>query len=323
MVDETRRTQSPPWARTERAASTAAAADPTPPMQNWTEIKTAYQVGRLGTVSAAADHLGIHRATVIRHVDALEQALRAKLFHRHARGYAPTDLGVELIRAAAASEAHFRSVIGKALGGESSLSGKLIVGSLADAAYQVIPVIQRFQAECPEVNVQFIEGPEPLRLEYGEAHVAFRLGRKPQHPDYIVLPFGKIAFGLFASHDYLAAHAELAEGSERYADQRFAVLDPPGPPGMMAWLRRHAPQHRRSFETNDPRVLIRAIVSGIGIGFLPLEVAERHADKLVQLESPHRRWSTRVWVVTHVDLHRSPKVQRFLSTLRSSEPGTT
>ena len=41
-------------------------------MDNWDEIKTAYQVARMGTVSGAADVLGVHHATVIRHIDALE-----------------------------------------------------------------------------------------------------------------------------------------------------------------------------------------------------------------------------------------------------------
>jgi hypothetical protein len=46
-------------------------------MDKWTEIKTAYQVARLGTVSAAADVLGVHRATVIHHIDTLEAELGA------------------------------------------------------------------------------------------------------------------------------------------------------------------------------------------------------------------------------------------------------
>ena len=55
-------------------------------MDNWDEVRTAYQVARLGTVSGAADVLGVHHATVIRHIDALEKRLGAKLFQRHARG---------------------------------------------------------------------------------------------------------------------------------------------------------------------------------------------------------------------------------------------
>ena len=44
-------------------------------MDNWDEIRTAFQVARLGTVSGAAEALGVHHATVIRHIDALEARL--------------------------------------------------------------------------------------------------------------------------------------------------------------------------------------------------------------------------------------------------------
>ena len=58
-------------------------------MDNWDEIRTAYQVARIGTVSGAAEALGVHHATVIRHIDALETRLGVKLFQRHARGILP------------------------------------------------------------------------------------------------------------------------------------------------------------------------------------------------------------------------------------------
>ena len=61
-------------------------------MDKWAELRTAYQVARLGTVSAAAEMLGFHRATVNRHIDVLEAALGARIFIRHARGYALTVL---------------------------------------------------------------------------------------------------------------------------------------------------------------------------------------------------------------------------------------
>ncbi|MGA1181477.1 MAG: helix-turn-helix domain-containing protein, partial [Marivivens sp.] len=49
-------------------------------MEHWDEIRTAYQVAKQGKVSGAADVLGVHHATVIRHIDALEARLGAKLF---------------------------------------------------------------------------------------------------------------------------------------------------------------------------------------------------------------------------------------------------
>ena len=60
-------------------------------LDNWDEVRTAYQVARLGTVSGAAEVLGVHHATVIRHIDSLEKRLGTKLFQRHPRGYTPTE----------------------------------------------------------------------------------------------------------------------------------------------------------------------------------------------------------------------------------------
>lgn len=62
----------------------------------WDELRTALQVARAGTVSGAAQALGVHHATVIRHIDALEDRLGVKLFQRHAKGYTPTEAGAAL-----------------------------------------------------------------------------------------------------------------------------------------------------------------------------------------------------------------------------------
>ncbi|MCG8540561.1 MAG: LysR family transcriptional regulator, partial [Clostridia bacterium] len=69
-------------------------------MDNWNEIRTAACVARMGQISGAAEALGIHRATVHRHIDMLEASLGAKLFLRHAKGFTPTELGLELLRVA-------------------------------------------------------------------------------------------------------------------------------------------------------------------------------------------------------------------------------
>ena len=67
-------------------------------MDKWTELRTALSVARLGTVSAAAEALNIHRATVNRHIDALEDELGTRVFIRHARGYTLTDAGEDVLK---------------------------------------------------------------------------------------------------------------------------------------------------------------------------------------------------------------------------------
>ena len=62
-------------------------------VESWDDIRVAMAVARTGTVSGAAATLGVHHATVIRRIDALEASLKARLFQRHTRGYALTDAG--------------------------------------------------------------------------------------------------------------------------------------------------------------------------------------------------------------------------------------
>ena len=86
-------------------------------MENWDEIKTAYQVARVRTVSGAAEKLGVHHATVIRHIVSLEARLGIKLFQRHARGYTPTEAGEDLLRVAQATEDQSSQLASRIKGG--------------------------------------------------------------------------------------------------------------------------------------------------------------------------------------------------------------
>ncbi|NCT13101.1 MAG: LysR family transcriptional regulator, partial [Rhodobacterales bacterium] len=118
-------------------------------MENWDEVRTAYQVARLGTVSGAAEVLGVHHATVIRHIDALEGRLGVKLFQRHARGYTATEAGADLLLVAQATEDQFSQLVGRIKGRGEGVSGELVVTSLAVVSPLLTPVLSAFQRANP------------------------------------------------------------------------------------------------------------------------------------------------------------------------------
>ena len=118
-------------------------------MENWDELRTAYQVARLGTVSGAAEVLGVHHATVIRHIDALEARLAVKLFQRHARGYTPTEAGRDLLAVAQAADEQFLQLANRMKGHGETVQGELIVTSISGVADLLVPVLAGFQAEHP------------------------------------------------------------------------------------------------------------------------------------------------------------------------------
>ena len=115
-------------------------------MDHWDEVRTAYQVARLGTVSGAAEVLGVHHATVIRHIDALEGRLGVKLFQRHARGYTPTEAGQDLLKVAKAADDQFHQLGARLKGHGDGVTGDLTVTSLASFSTMLTSIRQRWWA---------------------------------------------------------------------------------------------------------------------------------------------------------------------------------
>lgn len=143
-------------------------------MDKWTELRTAYQVAKLGTVSAAAEALGYHRATVNRHIDVLEAEIGARIFIRHARGYALTDVGEDMLRVAEKTESLIDDLAGRVQGGKAQIDGEIKLTILAPFAGILMPAVTAFRAENPQCTVVIDASEDLAKLEYGEAHIALQ-----------------------------------------------------------------------------------------------------------------------------------------------------
>jgi len=285
-------------------------------IETWDEIRTAYQVARIGTVSGAAEVLGVHHATVIRHIDALEKRLGSKLFQRHARGYTPTEAGHELLKVAQTTEEQFSQLVSRIKGHGETVSGELVVTSINGISGLLTPVFAAFQQAHPAVTIRFISDMRVFRLDYGEAHVAIRAGGSPQEPDNVVLPLVRVRTALFASRSYVQRHGQ-PNGPADFAGHRFvgseinAIRAP-----FYRWMEATLPPEAICYRASDPTAILDAVRGGIGIGFLNHRAGRDDPD-LVEVMPPLPEWDSQLWIVTHVDLHRSLKVQSFLTILKA------
>ncbi|WP_305988443.1 LysR family transcriptional regulator [Roseibium sp. MMSF_3544] len=284
-------------------------------MENWNEIRTAYELLRCGTVSATADVLKIHRATVIRHIDALEALLGEKLFIRSAKGYVATEVGADLLNVAAQADEHFRQFATRAKSGEAGLTGDIILTADGPILMFLLPTIREFQKSHPHITVRFIAERRVLRLDYGEAHVAIRLGNRPEEPDNVVQHFKTIWFGLYGSELYIKNQGDI-DKKNLFTANRWALADNDDyVPDFYKWLRDRVPEENVAFLSNDPLGTFHAVEAGIGLGFLPRDRAARQPG-LKQIVRSDPDWGLKLWLVTHVDRHRSAKVQTFLEFLK-------
>lgn len=285
--------------------------------ENWDEIRTAYQVARMGTVSGAAEVLGVHHATVIRHVDALETRLGTKLFQRHPRGYTPTEAGQQLLAVGQATEDQFAQLAARIAGAGEEMRGELIITSLPTLSGLVLPALAELMSEHPALVLRYLTDQRVFRLEYGEAHVAIRAGARPTEPDNVVQALGANQVALYASQDYLARMGR-PRGLDELAGHRFVSTDSrESRAPFFRWLTTHVPPEAVVFMANETAGQAAAVRAGIGLGFLPVQDA--HDDpRLIEVIGPQPEWESTLWLVSHVDLHRTPKVQAALRALKAA-----
>ena len=282
-------------------------------MDRWNQVRTAAVVARLGTVTAAAEALGIHRATVIRHIDALEATLGSRLFQRHARGYTPTEAGLDLERVARTTNEQLDQLVARARGREATVTGELIVTSVEIVAPLVTRALARFRAAHPETTVRYIASGRVLELAYGEAHLAVRAGREPDHPDNVVRPFLPLRSTFYAHTRYVEQFG-LPKSEAELADHVFISHEDPSRTPFFRWLESVVPPQNIILRSASQRVLAESLLAGLGIGFMPT-FRGAATPELHEVMPPRDDWSIPLWLVTHVDLHRSAKVQAISKAL--------
>lgn len=282
-------------------------------IKNWDALQTAYQVAKLGTVSAAAHTLNMHRATVIRHVDALEHELACKLFQRHSRGYTMTEMGKELLHAASIAEAQFLRLKSRAKDSEE-LSGEFIVTSMEFIAPYILPSLYKLKKQHPNLNLRYLNSEALYKLEYGEAHIAIRSGVRPTQSDYIVKPFKTLKMGLFAHRGYFEIYGNPLSLAE-FSQHKFILPDSNDvKASILLWLKKHVPRDSTILQGNDRMIVYQAVLAGLGIGAMFTHEAQNYSE-LIEMYPAEKDWHVQNWLVTHKDLHESQKVQLFLDLL--------
>lgn len=282
-------------------------------VESWDDIRTALAVARSGTVSGAAQVLGVHHATVIRRIDALEEQLQARLFQRHPRGYALTEAGQALLKAAEQADERFSQMSAQIAGAGDRIEGDLIITSLPELADLLMPRLISLMQQHPGLRLRYLTDPRLFRLDAGEAHLAIRAGAQPTEPDYVVLPLANTSHHLYASASYLDAHGPVDDPSAH----RFVL---PGSEGRGApyskWIHGRVSPENIVMISNDVAAREAVIRAGLAMGWLPAGSA---AGLIRAMAMPE--WDSDLWLVTHVDLHRTPKVQAALAALRGAGRG--
>lgn len=284
-------------------------------LEHWDDIRVAYEVAQRGTLSAAAVALNVHHSTVLRRINALESRLNTRLFHRHARGYRPTEAGQALLQVAGGISEQVDKLTGFLQGADQQISGSLVITTVTGMVDIITPWLAEFQQLYPQLRLEVLLDQRKLRLDYGEAHIALRPGKQPTEPDYIAQHLWTLKHGLYASKDYIRREG-MPKDRQDLVNHKFISGMPDSPAPFIRWIEAHIPSENIVFRTTDIYQAHQVVKLGVGLGVMPDRIAKDYPD-LVNVLDDWNEWHSDFWLVTHLLMHRTSRVQAFCDFIKA------
>jgi len=274
---------------------------------DWEDLRYFAAVARGGSISAAARELGVNHSTVLRRLGSLEHALAVRLFDRLPGGYALTTAGNELHERLAGVDEQLDAAQRGLAGRDTAITGTIRVTTTDTLLHGLLmPVLARFHAQHPGVQVQVAVNNSFASLTQREADVALRGSNKPP-ANLVGRRVGDIQTAPYASRAYLKSLGRRA-GVDDYRwvglDDSLAHLE------QAKWLRQHVPQDRIALRVDSLVGMVDAVQHGLGVGLLLCPLADARSD-LVRLAPPDPAFTTQVWILTHPDLRQVARIRAF------------
>ena len=266
-------------------------------MNNWDDIRFFLAVAREGSISAASRALEVNHTTVSRRIQSLEDRHGVRLFERTADGYTMTEAGGEIYELSVDLEARNLALSRTLFGQDQRLSGPINLTMPHDIFEHVlIDDIAEFIRLYPEIELNLLVSKGLKDLARREADLSIRLTPKP--PDYLV---GKRIVNLQHAI-YTPAGLEPAANAPLvlWTDEK----------SLPAWAEKYFPDAPVALRVDDLYSMYSAVKTGIGIAHMPCYEPDSLADPdVVKLAHTVTGSDWAVWVLSHVDLKKTARVQ--------------
>lgn len=280
----------------------------------WDLYRTFLAVLREGSLSAAARSLGLTQPTVSRHLEALEDAVRLRLFVRSQRGLTPTEAALELepyadtIASAAAAMLRVATGHGAVVGGTVRISASEVVG------VEVLPpILTALRERHPHLTIELVLSNTVEDLLRRDADIAVRMV-EPAQDALVAKHVGIIALGFHAHRRYLDRRGMPATLGDLV--QHDVIGFDRETPAIRAMLKRVRGVDRSAFalRADSDLAQLAMLRAGFGIGVCQVPVAARDPD-LVRVLADAFVLNLPTWVVMHEDLRSSPRCHTVFNAL--------
>ncbi|AZU03669.1 LysR family transcriptional regulator [Glycocaulis alkaliphilus] len=284
---------------------------------DWDKLKTFHAAADAGSLTGAAETLGLSQSAVSRQISALEAELEIKLFHRHARGLLLTEPGRLLFEAAGEIANRVAVAEARVQDSRDKPTGALrITAPTALGSIWLIPRLKQFQALYPKIQLKLLLADHELDLAGLEADIAIRPWPSTQN-DLVQRRLMQVEQHLYAAPEYLAKHGTPETLADLDKGHRFIAYGPKklAPIPNLNWQLTigHEPgtqPRAATIEANTIKAMMRATEAGFGICGLPDYVAVENPG-LVRVLPDTDGPTFDVYVVFPEELKGSRRVAAF------------
>jgi DNA-binding transcriptional LysR family regulator len=286
-------------------------------VDDWDDLRFFLAIARAGSLSAAARALDVAQPTAGRRLVAFERAIGAKLFVAVPGGQRLTATGRRILTHAERMEAEAFAVEHAATGRDAGPTGRVRITASEWLIERVVaPVIGPLLARHPGLEAELAAEARHVNLLRREADITLRPSRS-QHRDVVERGIATIAFALYASDAYLAAHGaprfdDACEGARLIAMPRGFDRIPD-----VEWLPIFARRARVVARANGRLAMATLAASGVGMAVLPVFVGDA-TPGLRRLATPAAGPRRKLFLAAHGDARQVPRVRVTLDHLAAA-----
>ncbi|CAM2185675.1 LysR family transcriptional regulator [Paraburkholderia sacchari] len=289
-------------------------------MDKWAQIEFFLQVAESGSLSKAAERLGMSSAAASRCLNALEERLSARLIERTTRRLWLTDAGHEYQRRCAAIMAELAEADAAVSEATVNPTGTLrVTASVSFASIYIAPALCEFHQRYPNVDVQIVAANRyPNFIEAG-IDVAIRTRECEADSGITVRKFAETRRVLAATPGYLARRGTPMT-PDALAGHDMLVYNLANDPYVLHFSRGAKKQSvaiKSVLDANEGQVIRAAALADLGILIQPLYIihADIVAGKLVPVLTDWRLPALTINIAYQSRRHLPAKIRVFTEFL--------
>jgi DNA-binding transcriptional LysR family regulator len=296
-------------------------------MIDWNDLSYFLAVAREGSTAAAARALKVNQSTVSRRIAVLEEGLGVRLFDKSRDGYRLTSAGAELVNNARTIDESVAAFCRRAASFDTRLSGSLRLSTAEGIAYRLLPPLLRaFQEQHPGLRINLVLEDRFVDLSQGQADIALRAafdtdGRTALRGAGAGAVIGRKlvdgAWAVYASRSYVGRHGRPATPAALNSHRLIGFEGTLERMPVSRWLEAVAPDGTIAMRSSGIIAHLMAVKSGAGAALLPCHVGDPEPD-LVRVIPPIPELQGEFWLLTHTDLHKTPKVRAFFDFMAAA-----